>query len=425
MDRMTLGLRAYRSATAVLSPAAKLLLRERAARGKEDLDRLHERLGVAHLKRPEGTLIWIHGASVGETLAALPLLAVLLTPGRHALVTSGTVTSAKLMAERLPPGAIHQFVPIDTPAAGRNFLDHWRPDVGLFVDSDLWPNLLMSAAERKIPLALVNARISAKSAEGWKRAPQTIQTLLSAFDGILAIEPEVAARFSSLGAHDVRVTGSLKADAPPLPADAKKLEALQNAIGSRPIFLASSTHAGEDETLLPAQDVLRKSHPDLLTIIVPRHPDRGEEIAMLCGSRPVKRRAKGELPDDRTAIYVADTMGELGLFYRLAKIAFMGGSLIAHGGQNPLEPARLDCAVMAGPHTENFTAAYDAIFEAQGLGRVITSADIAALAHRVLSEPETARKMIDGANRGAAALGGAVGKTRAFVEDLLTRHAHA
>ena len=148
---MTLGLRAYRSATAVLSPAAKLLLRERAARGKEDLERLHERLGESRLRRPDGTLIWIHGASVGETLAALPLLAVLLTPGRHALVTSGTVTSAKLMAERLPPGAIHQFVPIDTPAAGRNFLDHWRPDVGLFVDSDLWPNLLMSAVERKIP----------------------------------------------------------------------------------------------------------------------------------------------------------------------------------------------------------------------------------------------------------------------------------
>jgi len=425
MDRMTLGLRAYRSATAVLSPAAKLLLRERAARGKEDLERLPERLGIANLKRPEGTLIWIHGASVGETLAALPLLAVLLTPGRHALVTSGTVTSAKLMAERLPPGAIHQFVPIDTPAAGRNFLDHWRPDVGLFVDSDLWPNLLMSAAERNIPLALINARISAKSADGWKRAPQTIQALLSAFDGILAIDPEVGARFSALGARDVQVTGSLKADAPPLPADPKKLEALQNAIAGRPVFLASSTHAGEDETLLPAQDVLRKSYRDLLTIIVPRHPDRGEEIAMLCGSRPVKRRAKGELPDANTAIYIADTMGELGLFYRVAKVAFMGGSLIAHGGQNPLEPARLDCAVMAGPHTENFTAAYNAIFEAQGAGRVVTSADIAALAHRVLSEPATAATMIEGAAKGAAALGGAVGKTRIFVENLLIRHAHA
>ncbi|HVP83279.1 MAG TPA: 3-deoxy-D-manno-octulosonic acid transferase [Rhizomicrobium sp.] len=422
---MTLGLRAYRSATAVLSPAAKLVLRERAARGKEDLERLNERLGVATAKRPDGTLIWIHGASVGETLAALPLLSELLTPGRHALVTSGTVTSAKLMAERLPPGALHQFVPIDTPGAARNFLDHWRPDVGLFVDSDLWPNILMSAAERKIPLALVNARMSAKSADGWKRAPQTAQALLSAFDGILAIDPEVAARFSSLGARNVQVTGSLKADAPALPADAKKLGALREAIGGRPIFLASSTHAGEDETLLPAQDVLRQSHPGLLTIIVPRHPDRGSEIAMLCGSRPVARRAAGVLPEKDTAIYVADTMGELGLFYRLTKVAFMGGSLIAHGGQNPLEPARLGCAVMAGPHTENFTAAYDAIFEAQGAGRVVTSADIAALAHRVLSDAAFAQRMIDGAAQGAAALGGALGKTRAFVEDLLGKHARA
>ena len=421
---MTLGLRAYRSATAVLSPAARLVLRERAARGKEDVERLPERLGNSNVQRPEGTLIWIHGASVGETLAALPLLSVLLTPGRSALVTSGTVTSAKLMAERLPPNAIHQFVPIDTPAASRNFLDHWRPDVGLFVDSDLWPNLLMSAAARKIPLALVNARISARSAEGWSRAPQTAQALLSAFEAILAIDPEVAARFTSLGARDVRVTGSLKADAPALPADAKNLQALREAVGARPILLASSTHAGEDETLLPAHDVLRRAHADLLTIIVPRHPDRGEEIAMLCGTRPVRRRAGGALPADDTAIYVADTMGELGLFYRLAKIAFMGGSLIAHGGQNPLEPARLDCAVMAGPHTENFTAAYNAIFEAQGAGRVVTSGDIAALAHRVLTEPDVAQKMIQGAAKGAATLGGAVGATRTFVEELLVRNAH-
>jgi 3-deoxy-D-manno-octulosonic-acid transferase len=425
MDRMTLGLRAYRSATAVFSPAAKLMLRDRAARGKEDLERLPERLGVASRKRPQGTLIWIHGASVGETLAALPLLSALLTPGRHALVTSGTVTSAKLMAERLPPGAIHQFAPIDTPVATRNFLDHWRPDVGLFVDSDLWPNLLMSAAQRKIPLALVNARMSARSADGWRRVPQTAQALLSVFEAILAIDPEVAQRFSSLGARDVRVTGSLKADAPALPADAKKLEALQAAIGARPILLASSTHAGEDETLLPAHDTLRRDHPDLLTIVVPRHPDRGGEIAMLCGTRPAARRAAGTLPSQATAIYIADTMGELGLFYRLARIAFMGGSLIAHGGQNPLEPARLACAVMAGPHTENFTAAYDAIFTAQAGGRVLTSGDMAALADRVLRDADFARKMIEGAAAGAAKLGGAVGITKAFVEDLLVAHARA
>ncbi len=420
---MTLGLRAYRSATAVLSPAAKLVLRERAARGKEDKERLQERLGVSNLPRPKGTLIWIHGASVGETLAALPLLDALLKPGRQALVTSGTVTSAKLMAERLPANALHQFVPIDTPAAARNFLDHWRPDLGLFVDSDLWPNLLMSASERRIPLTLVNARMSAKSAEGWHYAPQTASALLSVFDAVLAIDSEAAARFTALGARDVRITGSLKADAPALPADAKKLERLRNAIGMRPIFLASSTHAGEDETILPAHDVLRRAHGDLLTIIVPRHPDRGSEIAMLCGTRVVKRRATGALPASDTAIYVADTMGELGLFYRLAHIAFMGGSLIAHGGQNPLEPARLNCAVMAGPHTENFSAAYDAIFAAQGVGRVVTSGDIAALVQRVLDKPDDAHALSESAVKGAATLGGAVGKTQAFVEDLLGKHA--
>lgn len=425
MERMTFGLRAYRSATAALSPAAKLVLHERAARGKEDRERLSERLGIASAKRPEGTLIWIHGASVGETLAALPLLSRLLAPGRHALVTSGTVTSAKLMGERLPPGAIHQFVPIDTPAAARNFLDHWRPDVGLFVDSDLWPNLLMSAAERNIPLALINARISAKSAENWMRVPQTARALLSAFRAVLAMDRETAERFLALGASNVQVTGSLKADAPPLPADPERLRALEQAIGQRPIFLASSTHAGEDETILPAHDILQQSHPDLLTVIVPRHPDRGSEIAMLCGTRTVKRRATGALPSDDTAVYVADTMGELGILYRLAKIAFMGGSLIAHGGQNPLEPARLGCAVMAGPHTQNFTAAYEAIFAAQGMGRVVSSADIAGLARLVFEDAAVAQRLIEGAAKGAEALGGALGKTQAFVEELLERHARA
>ncbi|HTO41900.1 MAG TPA: 3-deoxy-D-manno-octulosonic acid transferase [Rhizomicrobium sp.] len=423
MDRLTPGLVTYRTLTGLFSPVANLVLQERAARGKENRERLCERMGRTSDKRPDGTLIWIHGASVGETLAALPLLSQLLTPGRSALVTSGTVTSAKLMAQRLPERAIHQFVPVDTPGAARRFLDHWRPNVGLFVDSDLWPNLLMRAAEQAIPLALVNARISARSTSGWKRAPNTAKALLSAFDGILAIDAEVAERFTSLGAAHVQVTGSLKADAPPLPADAAKLAALEAAIGTRPILLASSTHAGEDETLLPAHDVLKRDHPDLLTIIVPRHPDRGSEIAGLCGTRTVRRRTTGALPDDDTAIYVADTMGELGLFYRLGKIAFMGGSLIAHGGQNPLEPARLGCAVMAGPHTENFTGAYDAIFDAQGRGRVVTSSDIAALAHGVFTQPDMADEMIAGAAKGAARLGGALAKTRDFVEQLLVKHA--
>ncbi len=421
LDRF--GLPLYRGATWLASPLAGGALRHRLRKGKEDKARLGERLGHAGKARPEGRLIWIHGASVGETLAALPLLDVLLTPGRHALVTSGTVTSAQIMAERLPERATHQFIPVDTPLAVKRFLDHWKPDVGLFIDSDLWPNLLMQARQR-MPLALVNARMSAKSAGNWARVPAMARDILSSFQGVLALDPEIAGRFTALGAKQVVVSGSLKADAPPLPADNIKLAQLKEAVKGRPVFLASSTHPGEDETLLPAHDQLRRKRPDLLTIIVPRHPDRGGEIAMLCGTRKVVRRSTGLLPDAQTAIYVADTMGELGLFYRLAKIAFMGGSLITHGGQNPLEPARLECAVMAGPHTENFTAAYDAIFKAQGAGRVATSLDIASLVDTVLSDPELAQRMADGAAEGAAMLGGAVAMTAGFVEDILGKHAH-
>jgi 3-deoxy-D-manno-octulosonic-acid transferase len=425
MERTPLGLRAYRSATTALSPVAKLMLRQRAVRGKEDRARLQERLGFASARRPNGTLIWIHGASVGESLAALPLLDALLKDGRHALVTSGTVTSAQLMAERLPPNAIHQFAPIDTPSAVARFLDHWKPDVGLFVDSDLWPNLILGAKARGVKLGLVNARMSARSADGWRYAPATAATLLRAFDACLAIDEEVAARFRALGAEDVRVTGSLKADAPPLPADPAKLDVLKMAIGERPVFLAASTHPGEDETLLPAHDAIRQTHPDLLTIIVPRHPDRGAEVAMLCGTRAVRRRSDNALPARDTAIYVADTMGELGLFYRLAPFAFMGGSLIQHGGQNPLEPARLHCAVIAGPHTSNFVEAYAAIFSAQECGRVATSGDIAAFANRLFANPNEARALGAAAFRGAENLGGAVGKTTQFVETMLAGDARA
>ncbi|HSZ75681.1 MAG TPA: 3-deoxy-D-manno-octulosonic acid transferase [Rhizomicrobium sp.] len=425
MERTPLGIRAYRSATTALSPVARLVLQERAVRGKEDRARLQERLGYTDAQRPPGTLIWIHGASVGESLAALPLLEVLLKPGRSALVTSGTVTSAQLMAERLPQGAIHQFAPIDTLSAVTRFLDHWKPDVGLFIDSDLWPNLILAAKERGVRLGLVNARMSARSAEGWRYAPATAAALMRAFDACLAQNEEVAARFRTLGAQDVRVTGSLKADAPPLPADPGKLDVLKLAIGSRPVFLAASTHPGEDETLLPAHDTIRQTHRDLLTIIVPRHPDRGAEVAMLCGTRSVRRRSDNALPSRDTAIYVADTMGELGLFYRTAPFAFMGGSLIQHGGQNPLEPARLHCAVIAGPHTDNFVEAYDAIFSAQECGRIATSGDIAAFANRVLGDPSEARRLGDAAFHGAEKLGGAVGKTAEFVETLLAGDARA
>jgi len=426
MTRGPLGYIAYRAFTTALAPVAPLLLRRRASRDKEDASRVNERLGRDLPPRPMGQLIWVHGASVGECIAALPLIDALLEdPARHVLVTSGTVTSARMMSERLPKRALHQFVPVDLPASTQRFLDHWRPDAGLFVDSDIWPNLVFGAKARGIKLALVNARMSERSFAGWSWARKTAAALLSAFDLCLAQDDEIAQRFRALGARDVRAIGSLKADAPPLPADSDALDALRAAIGARPILLAAQTHSGEDETILPASDVIRRAIPDLLTIIVPRHVDRGAEIAMLCATRAARRRALGEMPDADTLVYVADTMGELGLFYRLARFAFVGGSLIRHGGQNPLEPARLDCAVLAGPHTFNFTSAYEAIFRAQGTGLVHSSAEIAQIARRLLEDNDEARRLSRAAAEAADTLGGAVGKTVAAVEQLLASDARA
>jgi 3-deoxy-D-manno-octulosonic-acid transferase len=423
---MPLGFRAYRAATLALAPVVPLVLKRRAGRGKEDLARVNERLGLDLPPRPEGPLIWVHGASVGECIAALPLIEALLKrEDRHVLVTSGTVSSAKIMHDRLPPRAMHQFIPIDTPSATARFLDHWKPQAGLFVDSDMWPNLIFGAKARGMKLALINARMSERSFGGWSWAPKTARALLSAFDICLAQDEQIAERFRQLGARGVHAIGSLKADAPPLPADPIALAALETAIEGRPILLAAQTHPGEDETVLPAHDALRQTIANLLTIIVPRHVERGPEIAMLCGTRPAKRRALSELPIGDTAVYIADTMGELGLFYRLASFAFVGGSLVPHGGQNPLEPAHLGCGVLAGPHTFNFTSAYDSIFEAQGLGLVCSSTDIAATARKLLTDSTAAKSLGAAAAAAAATLGGAVAKTVTAVEQILACDARA
>lgn len=418
------GLTAYRLATMMLAPAAPILLHRRILRGKEHVARRDERLGYSSRPRPNGTLIWVHGASVGECVAALPLIDALIeTMACNVLVTSGTVTSAKVMHDRLPSQAIHQFVPVDIPGATARFLDHWRPQIGLFVDSDIWPNLVLNARERDVRLALVNARMSQRSFESWRLVRKSAGDLLSSFRICLAQDEEIGERFRALGAPDVRVIGSLKADAPALPADANKLEALRTSIGGRPIFLASQTHAGEEETILPAHDALRKTFPNLLTIIAPRHPERGNDIAMLCGTRPHKLRSTGALPDTSTSVYIADTIGELGLFYRLTRFCFVGGSLIRHGGQNPLEPAKLDCAVFAGPHTFNFTTAYEAVFAAQGRGLVNSTGEICTLASTLLGDEAEARRLGAAAADGARSLGGAVAKTVDAVVKMLDARA--
>jgi 3-deoxy-D-manno-octulosonic-acid transferase len=323
------------------------------------------------------------------------------------------------MRERLPERAFHQFIPIDAPAAAKRFLDHWRPDAALFVDSELWPNLLCSIHSWGIKLALINGRMSARAFAGWRRAPKSARSLLSCFDVCLTQDDSSAERLRLLGARDVRMIGNLKADARPQPPDPGRLAALADAIGTRPILLAASTHPGEDETILPAHDALRARYPRLLTIIAPRHPERGPEIAMLCGNRAILRRSEHAIPASDTAVYVADTIGELPLFYAIAPFAFIGGSLIPHGGQNPLEAAQLERAVMAGTYTDNFAKTYESIFEAQGAGRVRSCAEIVDLATRWLSDAAYANNAGTAAAGAAAALGGALEKTRAIIETLL------
>ena len=348
----------YRTATTVAAPLIHLYLARRRNAGKEDRERFGERLGHAGRPRPQGRLVWAHAASVGESLSLLPLIGRLLeeTPGLHGLVTTGTVTSARLMAERLPAGAVHQYVPVDRVAYVKRFLDHWKPDLVLWAESEFWPNMVSQTAARGVPMVLVNGRVSAASFAGWRRAPGLIRRLLGGFALCLGQTEEDAERLRRLGAPRVACPGNLKFAAAPLPADDAELERLVAAIGARPRWLAASTHPGEEEIVGRVHQRLAAGHPGLLTILVPRHPERAPAIAadLRRHGLAVNLRSAGEAMVPETAVYVADTMGELGLFYRLADVVFMGKSLVPLGGQNALEAVRLGCAVVQGPHVGNF-----------------------------------------------------------------------
>ncbi len=362
---LALSLALYRAATGALEPFASLILSRRAKAGKEDRARLHERLGRPKTARPEGRLVWLHGASVGESLSILPLVERLRTerPQVAVLVTSGTVTSAQLLARRLPAGAIHQFLPLDTPGGAKRFLDHWRPDLAVFVESELWPNLLLAAKARGVKLALVSAKLSDKSYAGWRGRPFAAHDLFSGFDLILAQDGRAAERLSSLGGV-VAGEADLKFGADPLPVDEAALASLRVRLGDRPVLLAASTHPGEDEIVLDAWRAL-PDRPHL--VIVPRHPDRGPVVADLALAAGATVTLRSREPDDSAEVIVADTLGELGLWYRLADLALVAGSLAPGiGGHNPLEPARLDCPIVSGPHIENWLTAYAELREVEG-----------------------------------------------------------
>ncbi|WP_404979715.1 3-deoxy-D-manno-octulosonic acid transferase [Caulobacter segnis] len=362
---VTLSLGLYRAATGLLEPIAPALLARRARQGKEDPARLAERLGRGETARPTGALVWLHGASVGESLSILPLVERLRLerPDVTVLVTSGTTTSAALLAKRLPADAIHQYVPVDAPGAARRFIARWKPDLAVFVESELWPNLLLEAKAAGTRLALVSAKLSDRSFARWSRRPDAASQLLSSFDLILAQDARAHRRFESLGGK-VAGEADLKFGAAPPPVDEPAL-AVERARFPRPPLLIASTHPGEDEIALDALALLSDRPP---IVLAPRHVERGPAIVAVARARGLSAVLRSQAPGESADVVVADTLGEMGLWFRLAGTAVIAGSLVPDiGGHNPLEAARLDCPVISGPFVENWASAFAGLEAAEGV----------------------------------------------------------
>src|SRR5215213_8411243 len=420
-DPLPMTLRVYRRLSSAMVPLSPALISRRLKLGKEDPARVGERRGLSADVRPTGPLVWIHGASVGEVLAAAALVEQLRALNIRILLTSGTVTSAAIVAKRFPADVIHQYVPYDSPRYVARFLDHWRPSLALFIESDLWPNLILSSAARRLPMVLINGRMSPRSFPRWQRVQGTISALLGRFELCLAQSQTDADRFATLGSRNVVVTGNLKLDVPAPPADANKLDMLMSMTRGRPVVLAASTHPGEEEILTETHKSLAGFFPGLLTVIVPRHPDRGEAIARMIeasGLNPTLRSHE-DLPTATTDIYVADTMGELGLFYRLAPIVFMGGSLVPHGGQNPIEAVKLGASVVHGPHVFNFSDVYEALDRAGGARKADSQEALVKQLGQLLADPAAREITVNTAEHVVEQLGGALDRTLTALEPYL------
>lgn len=386
----------YRKITPLLGPFLKPYLLHRVKQGKEDRTRLPERFGKSSITRPEGRVIWLHAASVGESISALPLIER-LSISSTVLVTTGTVTSAEMMAKRLPQGAIHQYMPLDNPKWINQFLDHWRPNIALWLESELWPNTLYAIKQRHIPSVLVNARMSARSIRNWKKHPKLALDILSCFDLILAQNQDMANHISALGHTNTDYIGNLKFASTPMTWNEDDLNSLQTMIGDRPVWLMASTHAGEEEIAISTHQKLVEQYPNLLTIIIPRHPKRGDDIQTLIEQASIKcaRRSHTQPITADTGIYLADTMGEMGLFYKLSPLLTMAGSFIPDtwGGHNIIEPAHLDCAITYGPIMYNHQDSKQALENANATIGVQNSGDLFETINALLNDEKRVKLM--------------------------------
>lgn len=411
-------LAAYRWAGAAAYPVIGGYVAWRASKGKEEHSRRRERYGRAGRPRPEGPLIWIHAASVGETIAVVPMIERLLGHGINIVLTTGTVTSAQVARERLGERIIHQYVPLDLKPAVSRFLDHWSPDLAVMAESEIWPMTILELGARRVPQVLVNGRLSDRSFANWSKRSYLAEALFENLAHVIAQSDVDAERFRKLGARPVTVSGNLKGDTVEPPADQSELARLKGEIGRRKVWAAISTHDGEEEAAIEVHKRLRTRHPDLLTMIVPRHPERADAVAAACAQAglSVARRSLGDRIAPATDIFLGDTIGEMGLYLRLTEIAFVGRSLTGKGGQNPLEPAMLDTAVLSGRNVQNFRDAYRTL-AASGAARFVKDKDVLAGAvNYLLTNEAERRKMMQAGRATVEGMRGALSRTLQTLE---------
>ena len=414
-------LRSYRMAGAAAYPFVGGYVAWRSSKGKEDRARRRERYGVASRPRPEGPVVWAHAASVGETIAVIPLIECLLSYGIGVVLTTGTVTSAQVVHERLGERVIHQYVPLDLRPAVTRFLDHWRPDLAIIAESEIWPMTILELGDRRVPQVLVNGRLSDRSFKSWQKRPYLAEALFENLAHVVAQSEVDGERFHALGARPVSVSGNLKVDTNPPPVDEKVLEVLLSQIGSRPRWAAISTHDGEEEIAVEVHTMVRSRRSGLLTIIVPRHPERADELEAQIAAKGLKvaRRSRRDRIEPDVDIFLGDTIGEMGLYLRLTEIAFVGRSMVGQGGQNPLEPAMLGTAVLSGRNVQNFRDSYQRLIEAGG-AKIVRDRDMLAGAVNFLLGNDAARRaMIESGQSTVREMRGALSRTLKALEPFI------
>jgi len=421
-ERRPFLISAYRGLARALTPLFNLLFTLRSRSGKELPGRKGERFGFAGKERPDGRLVWIHAASVGETMSVLPLIDRLSQAGNTVLLTTVTVTAAELAGQRLPAGALHQFVPYDAPGPVARFLAHWTPDLVMVVESEIWPCLFDEMRRRESPFVLLNGRLSDRSHRSWSRLPGVSAYIFRCLDLVLAQSDADAGRFRRLGCRRVAIPGNLKFDASEPVVDEEEVARLNGQLAERPVWLAALTHSGEDELALEAFETLRRTHPDLLLVLVPRHPARAEAVAELVRERGLglARRSQGEAISSATHVYLGDTLGEMGLYYKLAPVTFLGGSFNDAGGHNPVEAALAGSALVTGPHVSNARAVYKEFWINNAAVRVTTAQALAEEVQRLLSDPGRARRQAKRARNLVEAGRGALEKSLDYLAPYLS-----